>query len=292
MRRAVIVSGAAILVGACSLFTDLGGFDEPGADGGAVVDAPTTVALDAAPPPDSGADAFVRPDAALDACPTADPADGLLAFYPLDEGQGTTVTDCSPTKLHGALIGTPTALKWVPGHNAASGMAVDFDGTGACFDMGDAPALEFANKTFTIAAWVKIRVFETGQSTARYVFARENESGSLRGWHFGSDDPFSMELDVVTADGGQREIAEPIAADTWTHVAIIYEGGGSGSVRLYVNGLLEDTAGPHVLAPAPAGVARFGCKTPTEKVLNGAVDDLRIYGRALTEAEITRVATP
>lgn len=293
MRRRLLIASAALLVGACSLFTDLGGFEEKSPDVAAVDASDAT-----APAVDTGSDArvedaFVTPDAARDACPTADPAEGLVAFYPFDEGQGATITDCSPSQLHGSLIGSPAAVKWVPGHSAVSGTAVDLDGVGGCFDIGTAPTLDFATKTFTIAAWLKIRVFYTGGSTARYVFARETSSGALRGWHFGSDDPSSVELDVIPPDAAAHEIAHQVVANEWMHITAVYDGAASSSLKLYVNGLLSDTdVGPYALAPAPLGIARLGCKAPGERVFDGVIDDLRIYARRLTDAEITKIATP
>ena len=290
MRRGIIIivgAALALAIGACSLFTDLGGFDD-GVD--ASSDAP---ALDrAASPPsdiDAGIDAepFVTPDAALDACPTVTPADGLVAFYPLDEGQGTTVTDCSRSGLHGKLLGSPASMKWVPGRSSASGTALDLDGQGACFDMGAGTQLEFAMKSFTVSAWIKVRVFEDSANLSRQVFSRENVSGASRGWHLGTDDPSSVELDVITPDGGQREISTPIAANTWTHVAVTFDGG----MKVYVNGLLKNTnPGPHVLAFAANGAVRLGCKSVGDKGFDGAVDDLRVYSRVLTGTEISSLA--
>lgn len=135
---------------------------------------------------------------------------------------------------------------------------------------------------------MKPRRFDTGANVSRQIFSRESTSGALRGWHFGTDDPSSVELDVATVDG-VREIAAPVAVNAWSHVAVIYD----GSMRVFVNGTLANTvAGPHVLAPAPNGVARLGCKTPNDKRFDGVVDDLRIYARVLTEAEITSLAQP
>jgi hypothetical protein len=155
--------------------------------------------------------------------------------------------------------------------------------------MGDAPILELSGKSFTVSAWIKVRAFQDPSNVARQVFARENASGSLRGWHLGTDDPSSVELDIVVPDGGQREIATPIPANVWTHVAATFD----GSMKIYVNGVLGNTnPGPWDLGAAMNGAARLGCKALGSRVFDGAIDDVRVYRRVLTTNEIATLAQP
>jgi len=60
----------------------------------------------------------------------------------------------------------------------------------------------------------------------------------------------------------------------------------SGGTKLYVNGELRDTKGSVTLgdgASAPVGIGRTG---DNEDPFSGRIDDLRLYMKALTKAEI------
>ena len=77
---------------------------------------------------------------------------------------------------------------------------------------------------------------------------------------------------------------DPIVAGVWYHLAAVY---GNGVHRLYVNGVLNASRrhrlGAH--AEEPLYIGRKG--TPeTNFYFNGGIDDIRIYDRALGEADI------
>ena len=67
---------------------------------------------------------------------------------------------------------------------------------------------------------------------------------------------------------------------TWMHLAFV---GSSTGVELYADGLYADSV-PHVIR-APTG-SLGGLGDP----LNAVVDDVRVYGRALTASEIFDLA--
>src|SRR5689334_1876690 len=88
---------------ACTLMTSLDGFSGGGSaetadsgprgvDGATADDAP----FDAAPPD--------GPDAQVAACPVPANDPTLVAWYPFDEGAGTTVFDCSGNGQHGTPL--------------------------------------------------------------------------------------------------------------------------------------------------------------------------------------------
>jgi len=82
--------------------------------------------------------------------------------------------------------------------------------------------------------------------------------------------------------------ANPLAIEAWQHVAFAKEG---SAVRLYVDGAL---AGSKVVQEFPAAAAMtrawIGRGSGAVPLLQAAVDDFRIYGRALTGAEIALLA--
>ena len=74
-----------------------------------------------------------------------------------------------------------------------------------------------------------------------------------------------------------------LTTNTWTHLAATYDG---ATLRLYVNGVLASSqARTGAIATSSQSVAdRWG--QSVRAVLPGAIDEVRIYNRALTVAEI------
>jgi hypothetical protein len=90
------------------------------------------------------------------------------------------------------------------------------------------------------------------------------------------------------ADGIGGVSAVPL--NTWTHLAATYDG---TTARLFVNGVqaaAQPLAGSLIQA---AGVFRIGGNAVWSEWFSGAIDEVRIYNRALTAAEIsTDMNTP
>ena len=75
----------------------------------------------------------------------------------------------------------------------------------------------------------------------------------------------------------------------WTHVAITIDSGGSWLV--YINGNLNYTGGQTPIALITGDVFRVsGSSVAANQEFNGDIDDVRVYNRALTAAEIQALA--
>jgi hypothetical protein len=69
----------------------------------------------------------------------------------------------------------------------------------------------------------------------------------------------------------------------WTHIAYTYDG---GTVKGYLDGVLK-VQGAATTAIQARGVGlRIGVDGLFQQGFNGRIDDLRIYSRALTQAEV------
>jgi concanavalin A-like lectin/glucanase superfamily protein len=71
--------------------------------------------------------------------------------------------------------------------------------------------------------------------------------------------------------------------NTWSHLAMTYNG---SSMRLYVNGALVATRAQTGNATVSTGVLRIGGNGVWGEYFTGAIDEVRIYNRALSAAEI------
>jgi len=190
-----------------------------------------------------------------------------------DEGSGTIAYDKSGNNNNGNLYG-PT---WVDGK---FGKALSFNGVNDYVDCGNNASLNpYGNKTISLWANVKTfgswRRFIVAPATFenRYLIALGGANNRI-GVSFYKDE---VEYRRETGDF-------PIALNTWNHIVAVFEG---TTPKLYVNGsevsLLYD----------PGGFLYYGTTLWIGKrqdgsfPFNGLIDEVLIFNRALTAAEIS-----
>lgn len=199
---------------------------------------------------------------------TIDLQKGLLGWWKLD---GNT-KDATPYARNGTAAGSPEPA--VDRHEVASG-AYSFGG-GDFIDAGTGPIT--GTNAFTMAAWINSAqmsnysgAFAMGPSAggqAAYIgtvnAAQSGTGNSIGGGFYG----YNIGSGVTTTND-------------WVHVAMTYE---AGVAKLYIDGTLTNTVS--YTPSMGAGTLRIGrIGTDTIYDFNGAVDDVRLYNRALTAAE-------
>lgn len=202
--------------------------------------------------------------------------DGLIAYWPCDEGAGTVAVD--PVGGNdGALMGGPI---WGPG---VHGKSLAFDGVD---DHIAIPDLYLAGD-FTVAAWVRLR----GVLDHSQVLLGKEDSANV---NFSNARPTLYSGRSGPAPDGSGSADRPwdpvfgvtrIQPDTWTHMAITRRGGG---LALYLGGK-ADAIGtwndPFPINRIGRGLQLIGFQRRTG-YLQGNIDEVRIYDRALTAAEM------
>ena len=202
--------------------------------------------------------------------PDPDPT-APLAHFSFDEGSGTTADG-------GPLDGTINGATWAAGR---VGGALRFDGVDDWVSVADDPSLQLADAV-TLEAWVNPADADSWQT----VVLKERPGGLsyalYRSWADGAPS-------ATVNNGGSRDVhtvGSALPLDQWSHLAFTYDG---GTVRLYVNG--EQVASQAVAGPLVTGngVLAIGGNTvwPTE-YFAGLIDEVYVYGRALSQAEIQR----
>ncbi len=199
---------------------------------------------------------------------------GLVAAYSFNEGSGTLVHDLSGK----ANTGTLSGATW----SAAGryGGALSFNGVNNRVDVPDSPSLRLTTG-MTVEAWLRPT---TTNAAWRSAVLKEQPGGLAYALY--SQTTANRPSGYVNTGGADVEVRAggPLAANTWTHVAITYDG---TAVRIYRAGALvatAPTAGPIVTA---AGALRIGGNTIWGEYFAGLIDEIRIYNRALTATEIT-----
>jgi len=204
---------------------------------------------------------------------------GLVAYYPFDEGTGTVAHDRSGNGNHGKIIG---GVNWVQGE---FGAALDFGGVDGYVDCGADESLNIAQRG-TLMIWCRPTVvhggiagwvIDTSWEGARLLF-------SVDTWHPGANTIGCMADGEEYQDfGGYGSLAQ----DVWSHVAYTFDG---KIIGVYLNGVLMTT---HVqpVTPVIEGVnlwigKSLGVSRNDQDHFHGMLDELRIFNRALSSAEI------
>jgi hypothetical protein len=206
---------------------------------------------------------------------------GLVAAYAFDEGTGTSATDASGNSNTGAITGAT----W--NTTGKFGNSLTFNGATNVVVVNASASLNLSTG-MTLEAWVYPTVSQQGwrciiqRATDAYFLQAGSSAGAMKptaGGTFSGTDTYFVAPD-------------PVPINTWSHLAVTWDG---ATMRLYVNGtqVASRAQGGTLQGTAQgAGAVRIGNNTYTENFL-GRIDEVRIYNRALSGAEIvTDMNTP
>jgi hypothetical protein len=197
---------------------------------------------------------------------------GLVLALGFEENAGTTTADTSGTGNNGTL----SSATWSTA--GRYGNALSFNGTNAMVTVADAASLDLTN-AMTFSAWVR----PTTVSDWRTVILKE--AGSTLAYGLYANDG-SRPAGYVRVSGADRDArgTAALAANTWTHLAVTYDG---ATLRLFVNGVQAGTRAIAGAVAASSNPLRIGGNTIWGEYFSGLIDEVRVYSRVLTAAEIT-----
>jgi len=207
---------------------------------------------------------------------------GLIAGYGFNEGSGTTTSDASGNRLTGTLSGAT----WTTAGKSGAGLV--FNGTNSFVDLGTPTALQITG-SLTLTAWVKESANVGDDGT---IISKSNGAA---GWELKSSPDLgnrNFAIGVYTSGGGYvgRYSTTVRALNTWYHVAAVYDA-AARTLNIYVNGVLDNGS---LVGTVPASLvnpsvnANIGRRAAGFNI-QGTLDDVRVYNRALAASEILTV---
>ncbi len=212
----------------------------------------------------------------------ADPS--LAGWWKLDETSGTAAADSSGNGNNGTVNGTAT---WVAGMIKGG---LQFDGSTTWVDCGGGSSLKLTS-SLTIAAWIKINTLGTDNKIAGN---QDNSSGGYKLCVYQESGNNFVEFEIRDASNASTLTRNgaggtALKAGVWYHVAGVYNKGVS--LQTFVNGVLDRTlATASVLGPASTGTFKMGREPFSSSYFwNGVDDDVAVFSRALTAAELTKL---
>ena len=196
---------------------------------------------------------------------------GLVAAFGFEETNGTAVVDA----VTGTGDGTITNATRVTGK---FGTALSFNGTDSVVAINNLMA-SAVSSNMTIEAWVKPA---TAGNNWRPVIGKSYKGSQLSYVIQGATPQGVPSLYIAPASSNLLASA-PLPTNTWSHIAATFDG---TTVRLYVNGSLSASQAQSG-APTPSNdPLTIGSDGLLESFWNGAIDEVRIYNRALSATEI------
>ncbi len=197
---------------------------------------------------------------------------GLVAYWPFDETSGTTFNDATGRGHHGALQNGTI----VPGIAGMVGGAYDFDGVDDFAIVPHSDELSITDQ-LTISAWVNPRTLSVMGGLSRIVRKDIN-------W----DLSFNNSAALLFYGLNKASYASPavITTNEWQHVAVVVK---NNTIEFFRNGASLAAPVTAYLGPpnsVPVIIGNFQSNLDIIRLMNGPMDDLGIWHRALRAQEI------
>jgi type II secretory pathway pseudopilin PulG len=203
----------------------------------------------------------------------------LVGYWSFDEGSGATTADRSGNDNAGMLHNNPV---WQASSSCKRGSCLSFaDASATNVDMANSSSLNTINATnrITVSAWI----YQTSQSNYDRIIT--SNWATDRSWLLGVTytPSYAPTFNVKIGGVQYNAAASSTSLNTWYHVAGVYDG---NTVKIYVNGQLQNWIalsnadldnGPYAMAISDGSFSEG---------FNGRLDEIRLYNRALSDAEI------
>ena len=216
--------------------------------------------------------------------------DGLVAYYPFNGN----ANDASGN----GNDGTPVNVSYVTDRFGQIGYAGYFDGSGYV-SVPYSPVTDNLSSNLTLSAWIKI---DQGAQYSIYGYLHILSKGAIYAnryadYAMGLSNPGdnlpagSLQFENSPSWDAQNYLGSgfKISEGIWHHVSITFT---SPSVRFYCDGVLVATVNsPAPLIRTSTEPLYIGCRylNPLVGGFTGAIDEVRIYNRALSAAEILQL---
>ena len=212
-------------------------------------------------------------------------ASGLVGYWPLSEGRGTTTADVSGNGYAGTLINSPA---WVSG---AQGFGINSlfsatSGAASYVKTAAIPATKgilkngYETSKWSLSVWAKQTASNGNEDI---ILGKQGCNGGIYTWNSG----YAFAIKSTSCWTGAQTVAyKPSDMTTWHHLVATYD---SGYMSFYVDGARVGTA-TYVYATYPINAYSdyfgIGASEGGSYGFNGYVDEAKIYNRVLSPTEV------
>jgi len=205
---------------------------------------------------------------------------GLVAYYSFDgtaedqSGMGNNGT------VHNATLSSDRF--------GASNAAYYFDGTDAYIEIGDSASIH-STGLLTVSAWVRLDGMTPGQY-GMSVVAKVAEDNSALAWNLRIKPTAKLHPLANVGTWTEFDCQTTLPMGTWQHVAMVFDG---TQLSGFVNGQPDGRVNLSGTVASISYAVRIGVYSPKPSdammFFTGAIDDVRIYNRGLSDSEIQQL---
>ena len=229
----------------------------------------------------------IEPDAnqsfVLNVALTSDCLNGVINYWKLDETSGSTFLDYAGIN-NATSADRPTAV------TGKVSTAQQFNGTSDRMTAPRIAAYDFtAGSSFTFEAWIKHPV---GSPIAKEQIIGRKASENLTSIALAFDQSANVSFSVRSSSGESFSVASAsnLYDNSWHHVVAVKDG-SLNQLRLYVDGVLENTVSATFTSgfASPTATLSIGWRDAGDtRYFNGTIDELAIYNIGLSQAYISQ----
>jgi FlaG/FlaF family flagellin (archaellin) len=227
------------------------------------------------------------------------PCSDAVLCLKFDEGSGTTTYDSSSNVNNGAFIGESFNDGTINGATRVDGKfgkALQFDGIDNYVDFGNTANLN--TNSLTVTLWLNLASDPNcsfPENSWRSLIRKGSTAGTSTGWDIILEENRGLRFDIGNGTSWQNRLLSSggaVPINDWVHLAFVYDR-NTGDQIIYKNGAqiksqvvsigtMQLNAQPVLLSK---GVNTSTCPNQ-EGYVNGTIDEVRIWNRSLSQAEI------
>lgn len=219
-------------------------------------------------------------------------SNGLVGYWRMDESSWTN--DCSTdSAMDSSGNGSngdscPASTGPTGGGTGKFGNGGNFDGISDYIKVSDNDNLDLLTRGITVSAWVNV---SASDAKGDMITIKGGGNPTSIGYLFGIK-PSDNEVRLMISDGSSYIVntnsTAVVADNTWKHVAFTWD--PKVGAKIFINGTLDTEVSASSSVDINNGGALFiGGYSSTDYTLIGSMDDVRIYNRALTPAEVSQL---
>ncbi len=212
---------------------------------------------------------------------------GLVSYWKFDGGTSGSIAnnttigfeDAAGNNNGTAKNANGTGMAWTTGKLSG---AVSFDGTD---DYIYIPSFPFPDSEGTMEAWVWFP--SATQSTHGTILRIDGASPWT--YHILQRNPNSNYISYTVYDGSNdRSVGYTVVPGNWYHLVATHSL-SSNKIELFINGISRNTGSHPTVTTCNGKELGIGAISDGGNPLKGSIDEVRIYNRALSAAEISAI---
>ena len=199
----------------------------------------------------------------------------LMLYFSFDGDEGNTVEDLSQHGNDGEIVGTADFVE------GKIGQAIKFSQDGEV----KAPHIALNDKSFTVTLWAKPMLTGGDQQC---VFGQTQVNGANTSLHYRVYNNGTVRMGFY---GNDLDAADAVKADEWAHICFWMDA-DSKTRRIYINGKSVSEDKDKSVYKGTSGDTMVGSWGQNGQKFNGLIDEVMVWGRALSEADIESSMEP